>query len=1060
MRKLLFFVMLLIPTALAAQTTAAFNGVCMQGAVSSLTSGLPSTNKLQGLIPQCNVAVYNTGMLTLATIYSDASNTVRDNPFTADVAARWLFFAAENQGYDVVMSGGQGNPYCTTAPLCYTSPVTLTDLLVGGSGGSTFQAYVNGTPLVTPGSANFINSSSITVTNPSTNQIQFTAVNPPVPLIIQHNDSTTGVNQGTLDFNDTTPTPPSGNESVTFQTDSGTGRLSGYVPIPSLLGGLQMTVPNPSTTTAWIDIYPSTVTITPGSAPNSAGANLSSAYFDNPACGTSGPYPACGTYYSVKWTFAIPSYINPANVTQVNGSAISAAWAAQPNGFVTTATLTCQVGIVTPVGIVLASSDPTPGRQFPLTYFTDNLTATGAEIPTVTCTATVTSEEAFESGLLFSLPAVLLQVKDTVDTAPTDTQIQVNPPLTYDVRGLGFDATYPVAGKYLQGYTVAQATALLPTTDDAYQIIDSTVTTGCAVGGGSNPVPTYWTGPGGCFEIQGGSGGGSVPGGALGSLPYQSAASTTTFISSPTTSGHAFVPMWNPSGSAIAPTAADLGTYLGTNIVASSPIVATPTTLGVSLSCPTCGVSGSGTNFTVLGGSTLGSANFNATSPTADASYLALLPKISGGDFIVEAPYATGAAFGVMEGDASTITMTAGVASCTTATTSQLGCVKPDGTVITDTAGAITVPKASSSVFGVVKVDGTTITASSGVISATQAISGGTSGEVAIFGSASTITSAIALGTTGSDIPQLSSGLLNNSVVNWAAPSAIGTGTPAAGTFSALTLSSITGSAQCLHVNSSGVVSGTGADCGSGGSGVPGGSSGQLQWNNGGVFAGLTMSGDASIVASTGAITVTKSNGVAFGSAAFEPTSYFQTALGYTPAHAGANSDITSLAGLTTPLSVPQGGTGAGTLSGYVFANGTSAFTASSTISGSAITGPIPGNAGNLTCCATLPNGTLAVTQAVNNNSQDLATTAYVATPGNISPTSISLSGSGPSTLGLPPTTYSALTGAFPCASNEGRMAMVSDSTTQVWGAVYSGGGSLFAGVVCDSTGAYTVFAK
>lgn len=35
------------------------------------------------------------------------------------------------------------------------------------------------------------------------------------------------------------------------------------------------------------------------------------------------------------------------------------------------------------------------------------------------------------------------------------------------------------------------------------------------------------------------------------------------------------------------------------------------------------------------------------------------------------------------------------------------------------------------------------------------------------------------------------------------------------------------------------------------------------------------------------------------------------TALGYTPAHSGANADITVMSGLTTPLSVGQGGTGA-----------------------------------------------------------------------------------------------------------------------------------------------------
>jgi hypothetical protein len=55
---------------------------------------------------------------------------------------------------------------------------------------------------------------------------------------------------------------------------------------------------------------------------------------------------------------------------------------------------------------------------------------------------------------------------------------------------------------------------------------------------------------------------------------------------------------------------------------------------------------------------------------------------------------------------------------------------------------------------------------------------------------------------------------------------------------STLTLSSITGSTQCLHVDTSGVVSGTGSDCGSGGGGSPGGSDTQVQFNDGGAFGG------------------------------------------------------------------------------------------------------------------------------------------------------------------------------------------------------------------------------
>lgn len=56
----------------------------------------------------------------------------------------------------------------------------------------------------------------------------------------------------------------------------------------------------------------------------------------------------------------------------------------------------------------------------------------------------------------------------------------------------------------------------------------------------------------------------NLSGGLLGSEPYQSAANTTVFLASPTTSGHTFVKAWTPTGSAIAPVALDLATYLAT----------------------------------------------------------------------------------------------------------------------------------------------------------------------------------------------------------------------------------------------------------------------------------------------------------------------------------------------------------------------------------------------------------------------------------------------------------------------------------------------------------------
>jgi hypothetical protein len=64
-------------------------------------------------------------------------------------------------------------------------------------------------------------------------------------------------------------------------------------------------------------------------------------------------------------------------------------------------------------------------------------------------------------------------------------------------------------------------------------------------------------------------------------------------------------------------------------------------------------------------------------------------------------------------------------------------------------------------------------------------------------------------------------------------------------------------------------------------------------------------------------------------------------------AKSGANSDITSLSGLTTPLSITQGGTGANdSLSGYIFGNGLNPFTSVAAIPMSDLTGTLPVNKG------------------------------------------------------------------------------------------------------------------
>ena len=122
---------MLSPLCVYAQT-GVVQGHCYLGGKQASTSGSLSSNYMNGIIPACTVTVYLTGTTNKATI-TKPDGTALANPFTANTATAvdpggWIFRAAYDQGYDVVMSGGNSNPSCTTAPLCYTQPVTLVDV--------------------------------------------------------------------------------------------------------------------------------------------------------------------------------------------------------------------------------------------------------------------------------------------------------------------------------------------------------------------------------------------------------------------------------------------------------------------------------------------------------------------------------------------------------------------------------------------------------------------------------------------------------------------------------------------------------------------------------------------------------------------------------------------------------------------------------------------------------------------------------------------------------------------------------------------------------------------
>ncbi len=110
--------------------------------------------------------------------------------------------------------------------------------------------------------------------------------------------------------------------------------------------------------------------------------------------------------------------------------------------------------------------------------------------------------------------------------------------------------------------------------------------------------------------------------------------------------------------------------------------------------------------------------------------------------------------------------------------------------------------------------------------------------------------------------------------------------------------------------------------------------------NNTGVTS-LTGGTNIGVSASTGGITVSFSGTLPIASGGTGATTASDARTNLSVAKSGANSDITSLSGLTTALSIAQGGTGQTSFSaGYIKSNGT-ALISSSTISAGDITGSV-----------------------------------------------------------------------------------------------------------------------
>lgn len=148
---------------------------------------------------------------------------------------------------------------------------------------------------------------------------------------------------------------------------------------------------------------------------------------------------------------------------------------------------------------------------------------------------------------------------------------------------------------------------------------------------------------------------------------------------------------------------------------------------------------------------------------------------------------------------------------------------------------------------------------------------------------------------------------------------------------------------------------------------------------------------------------------------------------------------------VTGTLPVANGGTGAATLTGFLYGNGTSAVTASTTIAGTAISGNISGNAANVTGTVAIANGgTGQTTKTTAYNALSPMTTLgdlvyrnatdAVRLPGNISTTKQFLSQTGTGSVSAVPVwssiTASDVTNAVINGGNTGAVTVGTNNAT------------------------------
>lgn len=543
--------LLILPVVSFGQT-GPIQGYCTQGASSAVTSGLISTNKLQGVVPQCTVTVYLTGTITKATITSDGTTSLT-NPFMANTSGYWLFYVASNEGYDVTLSGG-------FPPQQYASPQTYVDLFPGAasSGVGTITGVTASTGLTGGGTSGNVTLGCLLSTStqfgcakPDGTTITATGgvLTAASTVVLQHGGANL-TDQSLLNFVDTPASLSGGSldagyQPIKFKSDA-VGGLAAETLTPLVASGIQNLVVPPSNA-QFVIIYPTNVTTAQTNSTITVANDTSASIQTTPYC----TFGGTGT---ATWTFtgalaAQAPWVVPANVTTAFAFAISSnlqtlGGSGNCLGVPFASSFAAATLGVTGSGITATALQGS--NTWNLQQFTNQLLgATGTNLGTVQFQAQSTMSVPILAGGSYNIPLVGIIVYYTGTAPPVLTALNVKSPLNYNstTNTLGIDSSAVFQSNILLSLPVVAALPIPSTTPGALATVrDGTSSTDCTTGGGSSistcrsngSAWVAFSGSGGTISLttSGTSGAATLTGSTLNIPQYQGAVTLSTTGSS------------------------------------------------------------------------------------------------------------------------------------------------------------------------------------------------------------------------------------------------------------------------------------------------------------------------------------------------------------------------------------------------------------------------------------------------------------------------------------------------------------------------------------------------